>query len=1073
LGFEAQAQQDSIAGISLVKHYIEHKQFLKAENELSQQIEQFIADKKFDSLQTYPFYLGQIALERFDKKTAYAKVDRFMKRLKRLGAGNRVLMRAYTNLDDFYFEVNDTDKSLEATTQMLFYAKAIKGDNFNELGKANYAVGSSYHAMYNLAGAKKYFTASVAAYEKSNTVPGQILADSYNGVAISNWDLNLLDEAKIAFEKAINAMDKSTLDDYGNLYYLTAFKFNIALVEDDLGNLKKAIEITESVIENCAKIIANSEDEFWVDRAVFQEAIAISNLAAFYHDSGFLSRSLNLHRIAYSKKKKIFGPNHPRSINNLSQIATTYLSLKDFENCLKTCEEVLKNIDATPDDLIYFKASIYHTMGKAHSEMKHAQQAITYYQKSDRLYQGIFPDDPGREYRVFLRDYAKFLAGKNDVSALEKVQKVYNYARQSGGEDNLPILKNMLTMAHVNQTLGQSTESLHWTKMGRDFLQQQLRSSTNTLDSLKAEIYRPELLLVEAQSKYSLADKQNEIQLKEIDSILQSAIAITEQQKASYFESEDISSLITSYRSISEFAKLVNYNLYQITQEPGYVDAIISMHESGIYNRIRNRLNLRKDVVFSGVPKTWLDREKELKQKLLTSINNPQSGDISAFFNANRRWNVFLDSLKTTFPEYYRLRYSVISESFKGVEWERPPNTTILRYFFIQNKLFVYVLNNNSQQLIELDTNSLQKNIEVLNSGSFKPAIIGKSLKKLYDQLWQPIAELVNSQKVIIVPDKELFNLSFELLSPEKISSFKEFQTKSLISHHHISYNYSLFLIDTRQKLLDKAENYVAFAPGFEQVMKQEYQLAIADSIHLDKSYLSLSSLPFSKDLAKKYSRVFDGTSFFNQNASKQIFVQKAKENKIIHIGTHAESNNVSPALSRLVFAKNVSDSLSINDNYLYTYEIYNYDLSSNLAILTACETGKPSYQPGEGMISLAHAFNYAGSESILTSLWEIDEQSSSQIVDLFYEELSNGLPKDEALHYAKLAYLQRANGRALAPQYWAGLVLMGDTTPIDLNTGTAWWFWAVTGLLVLSLLFYLIILKRRNSRDDLDHLRT
>src|SRR5690606_23607165 len=98
-----------------------------------------------------------------------------------------------------------------------------------------------------------------------------------------------------------------------------------------------------------------------------------------------------------------------------------------------------------------------------------------------------------------------------------------------------------------------------------------------------------------------------------------------------------------------------------------------------------------------------------------------------------------------------------------------------------------------------------------------------------------------------------------------------------------------------------------------------------------------------------------------------------------------------------LVFAKNVGDSTHINDNYLYTYEIYDQNLGSNLALLTACETGKPAYRPGEGMISLAHAFHYAGSESILTSLWQIDERSSTEIITSFYGYLLRGMPKDEA----------------------------------------------------------------------------
>jgi hypothetical protein len=83
---------------------------------------------------------------------------------------------------------------------------------------------------------------------------------------------------------------------------------------------------------------------------------------------------------------------------------------------------------------------------------------------------------------------------------------------------------------------------------------------------------------------------------------------------------------------------------------------------------------------------------------------------------------------------------------------------------------------------------------------------------------------------------------------------------------------------------------------------------------NLDKTYLTLLSQPFSADLVKEYSRVFKGTSFLNEKASKHLFTNVAKEHKIIHIGTHAESNNISPELSRLIFAKNAGDLTSINE---------------------------------------------------------------------------------------------------------------------------------------------------------------
>src|SRR5690606_32106177 len=154
---------------------------------------------------------------------------------------------------------------------------------------------------------------------------------------------------------------------------------------------------------------------------------------------------------------------------------------------------------------------------------------------------------------------------------------------------------------------------------------------------------------------------------------------------------------------------------------------------------------------------------------------------------------------------------------------------------------------------------------------------------------------------------------------------------------------------------------------------------------------------------------------------------------------------------SRLVFAKSLNGK---DDDYLYTYEIYNSNLASNLAILTACETGKPTYQAGEGMISLAHAFNYAGSESILTSLWKIDEESSAKIINLFYRNIKKGWSKDIALQKAKLEYIATAEGRTVHPQYWAGLVLIGDASPIDLQTNNSILYWLMALALLIPIIF-------------------
>src|SRR5690606_3393083 len=163
--------------------------------------------------------------------------------------------------------------------------------------------------------------------------------------------------------------------------------------------------------------------------------------------------------------------------------------------------------------------------------------------------------------------------------------------------------------------------------------------------------------------------------------------------------------------------------------------------------------------------------------------------------------------------------------------------------------------------------------------------------------------------------------------------------------------------------------------------------------------------------------------------STTRSFRRNAGNHKVIHIATHAAFNNMQPEKSGLIFAKGASGS---DSNWLYLNDIYACDLSSELTLLTACETGRPGYKDGEGLVSLAHAFNYAGSRNILTAIWKVDEQASCQLTASFLKYIQQGLPTDEALRQAKLDYLAGAEGRLADPGYWSGLVLMG--TPVTIS---------------------------------------
>jgi CHAT domain-containing protein len=106
---------------------------------------------------------------------------------------------------------------------------------------------------------------------------------------------------------------------------------------------------------------------------------------------------------------------------------------------------------------------------------------------------------------------------------------------------------------------------------------------------------------------------------------------------------------------------------------------------------------------------------------------------------------------------------------------------------------------------------------------------------------------------------------------------------------------------------------------------------------------------------------------------------------------------------------------------------IYNLTLNADLVVLSACETGIGELKRGEGIVSLARAFAYAGAKSIITTLWSVNDKSTMHIMEEFYRQLHKGQPKDYALWKAKMEYLQKAKSETAHPFFWSAFVPVGD----------------------------------------------
>ena len=189
--------------------------------------------------------------------------------------------------------------------------------------------------------------------------------------------------------------------------------------------------------------------------------------------------------------------------------------------------------------------------------------------------------------------------------------------------------------------------------------------------------------------------------------------------------------------------------------------------------------------------------------------------------------------------------------------------------------------------------------------------------------------------------------------------------------------------------------------------------------------------------------------------ATEERFKQQAGSARILHVASHAIINDENPLYSKLVFAPNQD---TIEDGLLHTYELYNMQLNSELVTLSACNTGIGKIHKGEGVMSLARGFMYAGVPNVLMSLWSVPDLSTSQIMQYFYEEMEEGKSKAEALRQAKLRYLEEADINTSAPFYWGAFVYLGKPEQEGQKIP---YFW-IAGCLILAASVFLLFRRFR-----------
>jgi CHAT domain-containing protein/Tfp pilus assembly protein PilF len=425
--------------------------------------------------------------------------------------------------------------------------------------------------------------------------------------------------------------------------------------------------------------------------------------------------------------------------------------------------------------------------------------------------------------------------------------------------------------------------------------------------------------------------------------------------------------------------------------------------------------------------KLWTQRDSNESEKELLKKLNEQRKTLDAEYESWKR------DIRSQNPEYADLNYPVPLQ-LQQIQQLLDEKTALLEYTAGVDSSFLFLITNDGlesfvipgEKEISTRVREFQKLIlnpeplwEKLESSETKLKAVSK---ELYRILVKPAAsQIANKQRLVIAPDGVLNHLPFEALMNDKRAG------EYLVSDFQIHYiPSSTALAQIRQRIGNShkavQKQFLAFAdPNYGSPE------GTIDLYRIGEFFGKVSGLPNTKteveEIAKLYRRNAVATFTGEAASEKNVKSIKLDDYKKVHFATHGLINEAQPQFSSLLLSFNQNEK---EDGYLMMREIFDLKLNAELVVLSACRTGLGQEIRGEGVRSLARAFIYAGTPSVLVTLWNVSDKSTADFMKMFYSKMEKEhLNKAAALRAARL---QMIRGKKYShPYYWAPFVLIGD----------------------------------------------
>jgi CHAT domain-containing protein/Tfp pilus assembly protein PilF len=745
---------------------------------------------------------------------------------------------------------------------------------------------------------------------------------------------------------------------------------NIAVVYGEKGDLAHSLEYNQKGLVN----LQLAED-------VETRGAVLNNIGIIYQGQGDPDNALEYYKKALALREQI--GDKEKMAETLDNIGNAERSRKHYPAAMRCFQKALALSEQTGDKMI--SISTLSHIGELQAEQGLYAEALASYQKSIAIAQSM--------------DLQRGLAWTYEP------------------------------MARVYFDQGKYQESLeagqHGSSIARKIGERGLFSESRTLEGLAlSKLGHPE----QARQAFEEAI----VAVEE----LRSQIAGAEEQQQNFFENN-----LGAYHGMVQLL---------VTQDRAS-DAF------SYSERAKSRTLL--DILGNGkvnVSKAMTAAEKEHEQNLqsvLLTLNKQIEAETSAskpndqrltelkeqLEKARLHYADFQTNLYAAHPELKTQRGQVQPISVSEAGHLLPDNQSALLEFVVtEEKTYLFVLTSRDLALEtgpELKIYTIDVRLKDLEqeAEAFRQQLALRDLQfrgqavKIFRQLLQPAqTQLAGKTALVIVPDGPLWNLPFQALQPRP--------GHYLLEDCAIAYVPSLTVLREMARLrlqimpAPSAASTTLLAMGNPALGKETSERA-----RLTYRDESLEPLPEAEKEVVSLKRLYGSDQsevYIGAAAGEDRFKAEAGKFRVLHLATHGIFNNTSPMYSHVVLSRGNAD--SNEDGLLEAWEIMQMDLKANLAVLSACETGRGRISAGEGMIGLTWAFFVAGVPTTVVSQWKVESVSTAKLMLAFHRTLkardaqsSPPFATARALQHAELQLLH--DSQYAHPFYWAGFVVMGD----------------------------------------------